>query len=185
MKKVIILMLAALPLLGMAQQKTINWVSITEAQELMKKEPRKIMMDVYTKWCGPCKMMMKNTFSNPDLIDYVNTHYYAVKFDAESPDEITFNGKTFKNPNYVPNKAGRNGVHEFSRFMRVSAYPTIIYIDEDLNMLTGDKGYKTAQQLELLLRFFKEDKHKTVTTQEEFNTYRDSFTPSFKEVAKE
>ena len=150
----------------------------------MKKEPRKIMMDVYTSWCGPCKMMMKNTFTNPDLIEYVNANFYAVKFNAESPDEVTFNGKTFSNPSYVPNKAGRNGVHEFSRYMRVRAYPTIVYIDEELNMLHGDAGYKTAQQLELLLKFFKEDKHETIKTQEEFNAYRDSFSPQFKEVAK-
>ena len=49
---------------------TINWVSIDEAQELNKKEPRKILVDVYTHWCGPCKMMMKYTFSNAWIIDY-------------------------------------------------------------------------------------------------------------------
>ena len=37
------------------------------------------MMDVYTKWCGPCKMMMANTFTNANVIEYINANYYAVK----------------------------------------------------------------------------------------------------------
>jgi thiol-disulfide isomerase/thioredoxin len=57
-------------------------MSIEEAVEAQKKEPKKIMMDVYTKWCGPCKMMMANTFTNADVIEYLNANY-AVKFDAE------------------------------------------------------------------------------------------------------
>ena len=63
----------------------VNWVSFEEAEALMAKEPRKIMVDVYTKWCGPCKRMNSQTFGNPTLAKYINENYYAVKFDAESP----------------------------------------------------------------------------------------------------
>lgn len=181
MKQRVILILFLFPLFLSAQQKGIEWLSIEEAQERMQKEPKKIIMDVYTKWCGPCKMMMRNTFTNKDVIDYIDKHYYAVKFDAESAEALTFNGQTFENPDYDPNRKGRNGVHQFARYLRVSAYPTIMYMDEELNLLTADKGYKTPQQLELLMRFFAEDGHKQVTTQEEFNAYRSAFVPSFGE----
>lgn len=180
MKQLVYILVFLLPLGGIAQEKEINWVNIEEAQALQKKEPRKIMMDVYTKWCGPCKMMMANTFTNPDLIDYVNKNFYAVKFDAESPDAITFKGTTYDNPDYDPNRRGRNGVHKFSRFMRVQAYPTIVYLDEDLNLLTADAGYKTPQQLELFLKFFANDTYKEVSTQEEWQAYQSGFVPSFK-----
>jgi thioredoxin-related protein len=181
MKHTLVLLAFLFPILLSAQEKTINWISIEEAQEKMKDEPRKIMMDVYTKWCGPCKMMMRNTFSNPDVIDYVNENYYAVKFDAESPDPITFKDVEYTNPNYDPNRKGRNGVHQFTRYMRVSAYPTIVYLDENLNFLTGDKGYKTPKQIELMLKFFAEEKYKNVKTQEEWADYQNNFSPSFKE----
>ncbi len=124
--------------------------------------------------------MLISSFQTCKIYD-VNKNFYAVKFDAESPDAITFQGQTFDNPDYDPARKGRNGVHKFSRFMRVGAYPTIVYLDEEMNMLTGDSGYKTASQLELLLRFFGEDKHKTVTTQEQFNAYSTGFKPTFKE----
>ncbi|TYA64899.1 thioredoxin family protein, partial [Seonamhaeicola marinus] len=92
-----------------------------------KKTPKKIMMDVYTNWCGPCKMLDRNTFQNQQVANYVNEHYYAVKFNAEGNDQITFDGKTFSNPNYNPANANRrNSPHELSRYFQIQAYPTIV-----------------------------------------------------------
>ena len=38
-------------------QSEVNWMSLEEAVVAQKNEPRKIVMDVYTQWCGPCKMI--------------------------------------------------------------------------------------------------------------------------------
>ena len=164
--------------LAFGQVASINWISLEEAVAAQQKEPRKIMMDVYTKWCGPCKMMMANTFTNANVIEYVNAHYYAVKFDAESPDPVTFQGTEFKNPTYDPNRRGRNGVHELSRALGVNAYPTIVYFDEKADRIAPISGYKTPQQLELYLRFF-DDAWARGTTQEEWDNFQQSFTPTF------
>ena len=161
-----------------AQGAAINWISVNDLEAAQANEPRKVMIDVYTKWCGPCKMMMRNTFTNGDVISYINEHYYAVKFDAEGPDPVEFKGKTFSNPSYVPNKPGRNGVHELSRAFQVRAYPTIVYLDEKLEMIAPVSGYKSPQQLELYLRFF-EDAWAPGTSQEEWDTFQQSFTPTF------
>jgi len=168
MKKLTLLFILLAPFIAHAQQSQIEWISIEEAQKRMKDEPRKIMMDVYIEWCGPCKMMMKNTFSNADVIAYVNANYYAVKFNAEAPEPIKFKNETFENPDYDPARKGRNGVHAFARFMRVNAYPTIVYIDQDLNLLNGDPGYKTPTQIELMLKFFAQEDYQEITTQEEW-----------------
>lgn len=162
-----------------AQDPTINWMTIEEAVEAQKKEPRKILIDVYTTWCGPCKMMDANTFTNKDVIAFINKHYYAVKFNAESPDEVKFKGQTYTNANYDPKARGRNGVHDFSRAMRVSAYPTIVYLDEELNMIAPIKGYQNPSQIELYLKFFQSNAYKTVQTQEEWEAYQSAFEPSF------
>ncbi|GAL73053.1 thioredoxin family protein [Jejuia pallidilutea] len=58
------------------------------------------MMDVYTVWCGPCKMLDKNTFRNPDVIDYVNKNYYAVKFNGEGNDVVSYKDNSYANPGY-------------------------------------------------------------------------------------
>ena len=81
-----------------AQQ--IEWMSLAEALEAQKKEPKKIIMDVYTTWCGPCKLLDNKTFKNPDLVRYVSEHYYAVKFNAEGDEVIKFYDQKYTNLNY-------------------------------------------------------------------------------------
>ena len=50
----------------------INWISLEEAQRLNEKEPRKIIIDLYTSWCGWCKKMDASTFAHPVVAKYVN-----------------------------------------------------------------------------------------------------------------
>ena len=57
----------------------INWISVEKALELQKKVPKNIIMDVYTDWCGPCKIMDKNTFQNTDVVKFINNNFYAIK----------------------------------------------------------------------------------------------------------
>ena len=149
-------------------------MSLEEAVAAQQKEPRKIVMDVYTKWCGPCKMMMANTFTNASVIEYINSNYYAVKFDAESPDPGTYQGNEFKNPTYDPNRRGRNGVHELSRALKVNAYPTLVYFDEDANVIAPISGYKQPAQMELYLKFFNEA-WRSGFDQAAWESYRDNF----------
>jgi thioredoxin-related protein len=160
---------------------SVKWMSLDEAIELQKKSPKKIVMDVYTNWCGPCKMLDKNTFQNPDVAKYINQYFYAVKFNAEGNSKLTYNGKTYGNPNYKEELANRrNGVHEFTYYLRVNSYPTVVYFDEKGNLLTSIIGYKTPQEIELFLKLFGEDKHKELKTQEDFNNYATTFVPKFK-----
>ncbi len=158
----------------------IKWMTFEEALAAQKKNPKKIMMDVYTSWCGPCKMLDKNTFHNKDVVAFVNKNFYAVKFNAEGNDVITYKGQTFSNPNYKEEmKNRRNSVHELSRFFQVSAYPTIVYLDEKGELIAPIKGYQKPQQIELYLKMFNSDAHKELTTQEAFNDYYKAFTPEF------
>ncbi|OIQ18211.1 thioredoxin fold domain-containing protein [Lacinutrix sp. MedPE-SW] len=161
----------------------INWITLEEAVELQKKNPKKIMMDMYTSWCGPCKMLDRNTFANKDVAAYVNKHYYAVKFNAEGNDNVTFKGKAFGNPNYDPAKAKRrNSGHELARYFNIRSYPTIVFLDEKADFIAPIIGYKKPQQLELYLKMFKKDEHVDMDTQEKFNAYFKKFEPTFSQI---
>lgn len=182
MKKIyfIVILTALMSVNGIAQE--IKWLTLEEALTLQKKTPKKIMMDVYTSWCGPCKMLDRNTFHNEDVVNYVNKNYYAVKFNAEGNDVVTFKGNTFSNPGYNPKLATRrNSPHQLTRYFNVVAYPTIVFMDEKGELLAPIRGYKTPTQLELFLKMFKNDDHKALDTQEKFNTYYASFKPEFKD----
>ncbi|MDX9751223.1 MAG: thioredoxin family protein [Flavobacteriales bacterium] len=150
----------------------IQWITMEQAQARAKKEPRPLLVDVYTQWCGPCKMLDRNTFSDPKVAAYVNRHFHPVKFDAESQAPVTFKGKKLENPDYKPELAGRrNGTHHLTYAIasvngRI-AYPTIVYLDHELNVLAPVQGYMTPQQMEPILTFFGEG-HYTKTDYQSF-----------------
>ena len=178
MKNLIIIL--ALVFTGFISAQEINWMSLEEAVTKQKKNPKKIMMDVYTNWCGPCKLLDKNTFQNKSVADYVNEYYYAVKFNGEGNEVINFNGKEFKNDGYKPELANRrNNPHDLTRYFKVNAYPTMVFIDEKGGFIFPLRGYKTPQQLELYLKMFKNDDHVNMKTQEAFNDYYKAFKPEF------
>ena len=181
MKKIILLLILLIAGVSVnAQESEINWMSLEEAVQAQAKNPKKIMMDVYTSWCGPCKMLDKNTFQNPDVVKYVNENYYAVKFNAEGSEQINFKENVFKNPNYDPNKSGRNAQHELAGALKITAYPTIVFFNENGDTLLPVPGYKTPTQLELYLKLFFNDDHQSINTQDQWDQYQEDFVSQFK-----
>lgn len=154
---------------------TVKWMSLEQALEAQKKTPKPIMIDVYTSWCGPCKMLDKNTFQDERVANYLNENFYSVKFNAEGPDSVTYNGITYHNPTYNPNQQGRNGVHEFTMAMGVSSYPTIFFMDKEGKPLMPLIGYRTPAQIQLYLHLFGEEKYLDIQTQQQFEEFEKSF----------
>jgi len=181
MKKILSLVIITISLTSLlfAQSDKIHWRTVEEVAVLQETAPRKVLMDVYTTWCGPCKMMMKNTFTNKNVIDYINAHFYAIKFDAESGKDITFKGNTYTNPSYIAGKQGRKGQHQLAQALGVNSYPTIIYMDEEMNVIAPIKGYQTPDKIELYLKLFAENIYLTVKSQEEFQEFQSNFKPTF------
>ncbi len=135
-----------------AQNESIHWVSFTKAMELSQSQPKKVFIDMYTDWCGWCKRMDVTTFSHPEVIKYINEHYYAVKFNTESEGPITVKDSTYKiNPAY-----GRKGTHELAvRLLNGKlSYPTFVFLDEKFNILSPVPGYQKAEQIEPILKYF-------------------------------
>ena len=180
MKKITMAFLLTLITSVYVSAQEIKWLTLDEAIALQKEAPKKIMMDIYTNWCGPCKMLDKNTFQNKEVAAYVNENYYAVKLNGEGNDVVTYKDKSYGNPNYDPSKANsRNSAHELARYFQINAYPTVLFFDETAEVITPLRGYQTPPQLELYLKMFKNDEHKNIKTQEEFNAYYEAFKPEF------
>ena len=130
---------------------TMPWVKLDKVESLVKKKPKKILVDVYTPWCGPCKMMDKHTFTDPEIMNQVGKNFYPVKFDAEGPDPINFKGKEYKNPLYKSKDARRNPPHQLASFFAVRGYPTLVVLDENMNIIDKIVGYKKPLELKAAL----------------------------------
>jgi thioredoxin-related protein len=144
-----------------APAKGVNWVSIEEAATLAKKDGKKILIDMYTDWCGWCKRMDRDTYAKADVIEYINENFHAVKFNAEQKESVTVNGVTY---NYNGN-VGRRGVHDLALQIlngRLS-YPTTSFLNPDLSILTNVAGYQGEDDMMAILSFLGEDHYKTTS----------------------
>jgi thioredoxin-related protein len=142
----------------------IKWYSMQQALELNKKAPRKFIIDVYTDWCGWCKVMDKSTFTDTSVAHLINKYYYAVKFNAEGNDTIAMQGKTFINANY----GKRGGTHPLAQSLLSGkmSYPTTVYLDETLGMLSPVAGYLKPEDINPILKYFGTMAYKTQSFEE-------------------
>ena len=138
-----------------ASGQTIKWMSFEEAVTKSETHPKKIFIDVYTAWCGWCKKMDKSTFLNDTIVSYMNQNYYAVKLDAETKDTIRFRDKDFVfKPEYKSNELA------VSLLNGKMSYPSFIFLDETVNLLSPLSGYQTPQQLMPVMKYFGENIYK-------------------------
>ena len=159
---------------------SINWISFEEAFKLQQSNPKNIIVDVYTNWCGPCKLLDRNTFQNKKVADFINKNFYAVKFNAEGVEEIKYYDQTFTNPNFDPNRKGRNATHQFTQFLGVKGYPTMVFFSENGDPIMPLVGYQKPKQIELFLKMIKQGDYQIFSKPEDFENYRKNFVPRFR-----
>lgn len=152
-----------------------KWYTFAQAVELQKKNPKPIMVDVYTSWCGPCKMMSANTFGNPLIAKYLNENFYPVKFNAETFDSVMFNGYLFVNKN-APGTP--RPVHDFAISILDSklVYPSIVFINENVQRIQVLTGYYQPAQFEPIMKFFGSGKYIGTS----FDDFQKTFVPEIK-----
>ena len=115
----------------------VNWISWEKAIELNKINQKKIFVDVYTAWCGWCKVMDRNTFADSAVAAYMNNNFYCVKLDAERKDTILYNNYKFK---YIQDAR----VHElaYSLLNGKMSYPSFVVLTEKEKLLHVINGYQ-------------------------------------------
>jgi thioredoxin-related protein len=134
------------------EESLVKWITFDEAYKRCKKNPRPIMVDVYTTWCGPCKLMSSQTFNNQQIATYINEHYYPVKFDAESKDSVKFDKYVFVSSDNNNPKAP----HQFAASILDNqlAYPSIVFLNNQIQRLDIIKGFMNAAAFEPIMNYY-------------------------------
>ncbi len=145
----------------------IKWMTIEQAEASQKKNPKKILVDVYTTWCRWCKVADSAVYKNREIAHYINQHFYSVKFNAEKHEPVTF-----KNVRYVFINDERN-VHEFARYLLNGklSYPGTAFIDEKGNLIDAKNGYMDAYFFEAILNYYGSGAYKTM----KYSDFEDNF----------
>lgn len=106
MKKTLLILAALSTATTAFAQKEIGWKNDWDAALQEGKQKNKlVMVDFYTDWCGWCKKLDADTFTNPEVIE-LSAQIVAIKINAEKDSGPTLREK-----------------------YKVSGYPTIVFID--------------------------------------------------------
>jgi len=150
---------------------TIEWMSFEEMMLKSETVKKKVLIDVYTDWCGWCRRMDEETFSNPEIIEYINNHFYAVKFNGEYEQIVELYGHEY---DYVPSVRGKRGYNELAMFLTNGklSYPTFAFWDHNHANLESFEGYKNIVDMDIILHFIKEGHYQRSTFEDFQKTFQ-------------
>ncbi|MCO5240870.1 MAG: thioredoxin family protein [Chitinophagaceae bacterium] len=154
-----------------ATKEKLQWLTLSEAEAGMSTQKKDIIIDLYTDWCSWCKVMDRNTYTNRDVIQYLQDKFYPVKINAETKEVLNWRGKQF---NY--NEAHK--VHDFAILLTGGqlSYPSTIILPADGSAPQVIPGYLKPGDMELVLKYFGEGHYGKTP----FNTYMQNFKPTWK-----
>ncbi|WP_426049365.1 thioredoxin family protein [Chryseobacterium sp. NFX27] len=121
--------------------------TFSELETWMKKDPKPIIIHLYTDWCSVCKMEKHRLNKDRETVDLINENFYLVNFEAEKTKEkIQFQGKEF---GYLPN--GSSGIHELALALSKNkdkpVYPLWIVLDKDRKLVYYHEGIMTPEMM--------------------------------------
>ncbi len=117
--------------ISMENHDGIKFMDGTFAEALAKAsaEGKRVFMDCYTSWCVPCRKMSNEVFILPEVGGYFNEHFVSIKMDMEKGEGP-----------------------ELAKKYKVNAYPTMLILDKDGNVLNTVLGARSAKELLQLIR---------------------------------
>lgn len=140
-------------------QECIQWRSFSQATEEAQHNRKKLLVEVSIRTCAWCKVMDKTTLSDPDVVEYVNDHYIATRLNAEETEPLVFKGRTYR-----LRDAGQRAHHELAvEIMRGRlSFPTIVFLDENQNVIQPIPGYQEPAAFLMVLRYFGENHYQRI-----------------------
>ena len=139
------------PAWAQPENTAVRWLTFEQLADSMREHPRPVLVDVYTDWCGYCRMQDRITLADPAVVETLNRGFYAVKLNAEDKRSLRFLGRTYRFQPTGPDA----GTHELAQLLARAngqvAYPTLVFLNERLALLHRRVGFTSPGDLRKLL----------------------------------
>lgn len=112
-----------LPLSSFAQGVDFQELTMQQALTVASKEKKMVFVDFYTTWCGPCKKMSSEVFTQDQVGEYFNRTFVNLKVDAEKGEGV-----------------------ELAKRYQVKAYPTFVVLKADGTEIYRTSGARPANE---------------------------------------
>lgn len=136
-----------------AGENSFRWMSFNDGLVEARKTNKKVLIDVYTDWCGWCKRMDSQTYSDASVASYLGKRYVAIKLNAESDRTLQYKGDQYTE-------------RELAAAFGVEGYPSTIFLRSDGEPITIYPGFADAKQFINILSFIAEDHYLTTKFQD-------------------
>jgi thioredoxin-related protein len=134
----------------------VEWVPIHTALENAGKDGRKILIDVYTVWCGYCRRMNTETYADSEVQETLYKYFHPVRINAESKRFVEFAGEALTE-------------QELALAFGVNGYPTTVILGKDGSAVGKQPGFMDAEDFRNLLSYVGSDAYKTTPFDEFLN----------------
>ena len=131
----------------------LKWRKFDEGFAEAKKMNKKIMLDVYTDWCGWCKRLDKDVYGNDKVMAYLNEQYVSIKLNAESKSMVTYKDTAYSET-------------QLARAFGVTGYPAIIFFESNSDPINMLGGYVAAEKFLPIIKYIGGDHHKKISWDE-------------------
>ena len=132
---------------------SLNPTALESALLSAKESGKKVLIDVYAEWCPYCEKMHTEVYTETDVIEAVNEHFYLVKINIESQNEVNFLGN-------------RMTESEFAKMLKSSSLPTTYFMNSSGELLGMQPGLLPADVFEDLLTFVGSDSYQSLSFEE-------------------
>ena len=127
-------------------QDGIKWHKFDEGLSKAQAEDKFLLVDFYTDWCGWCKKMDANTYTDKAVIDLINANFVAVKMNPEKDNAVNYQEKNYPAAN-------------FAQAAGVTGYPATGFFESDSDFIATVPGYMEPDKMIELLNFIAQKKY--------------------------
>ena len=113
---------------GKSSARKLEWLAFDAAAEKAAKQNKHMIVDIYTNWCGWCRVMERETYGNAEVATYLTENFVLAKVNGESPSKLHWNGEELSE-------------RQFARKVGVSGYPATYFMKPNSELLGGVPGF--------------------------------------------